>query len=95
MAQDTGHIGEIVLAVGVGGGEFLDVCKQLGQSEDVEAGVDFVNCLLGGAGGFFFDDGFDFGAVAIFSNDAAVAGGLVKVGAEQSEGGVLVEVEIE
>ena len=50
MAQHTGHIGEVVLAVGIGDGELLDVREQLGQSEDVEAGVDFVNCLLGRAG---------------------------------------------
>src|SRR5580693_4916316 len=94
-AKDTCHIGEVVLAVGIGGGKFLDVREQLGQSEDVEAGIDFVNCLLGGGGGFFFDDGFDFGAAIIFADDAAVAGGVVKVGAEQGEGGLLVEVEIE
>src|SRR5580700_5054160 len=86
-AQDTGHIGEVVLSVGVGGGKLLDVGEQLGQSEDVESGVDFMKCLLGGAGGFFFDDGFDLDAATIFANDAAVAGGVVEVGAEQGEGG--------
>ena len=96
MAQDTGHIGEVVLAVGVGGGKLLDVREQLGQSEDVEAGVDFVDCLLCGAGGFFFDDGFDFGAAEYSLRiDAAVAGGVVEVGAEQGHRGPLVEVEVE
>ena len=54
-----------------------------------------MNFFLGGAGGFLFDDGLDFGAAGIFSNDAAVAGGVVKVGAEQGHGGLLVEMEIE
>ena len=66
LAQNPGHVGEVVLAVGIGGGEFLNVREQLGQSEDVEAGIDFVNLFLGGAGGFFFDDGLDFGAAGGF-----------------------------
>ena len=62
LAQDPGHVGEVVLAVRVGGGEFRDLREQLRRGEDVEAGVDLVNVFLGGAGGFFFDDGLDFGA---------------------------------
>ena len=66
-----------------------------GTAKDVEAGIDFVNFLLRGAGGFFFDDGLDFGAARGSCEYAAVAGGVVEVGAEQSHGGLLVEMEIE
>ncbi len=96
FAQNSGHVGEVILAVRIGGGKLLDVRKQLRHSEDVESGIDLVNLLLCGAGGFFFDDGLDFGTAGILSSDdASVAGGMVEVGAEQSHGGLLVEVEVE
>ena len=69
--------------------------KQLRYGEDVESGIDLMNLFLGGAGGFFFDDGLDFGAAGVFPKHAAVAGGVVEVGAEQGHRGLLVEMEVE
>ena len=62
FAQDLSHVGEVILAVGVGGGEFRDVRKQLRHSKDVEPGIDLANLLLSGAGGFLFHNGLDFRA---------------------------------
>ena len=95
FAQHFSHVGEVVLAVGVSGGEFLDVRKQLRHVEDVEAGVNLANLFLGWSGGFFFDDGLDFCVARILSEDAAVAGWIVDIGAKQGHSGLLVEVEIE
>ncbi len=64
FAQNLGHVGEVVLAVRIGGGEFADVREQLRRGEDIEAGIDLMNFFLGGAGGFLFDDGLHFGASA-------------------------------
>ena len=66
LAQNLGHIGQVVLRVGIGGGKLLDVLEQLRHGENVEAGVDLVNLFLGGAGGLFFDDGLDFRALRAF-----------------------------
>jgi hypothetical protein len=82
FAQDFGHVGEVILAVRVGGGKLFDVANNCVHREDVESGVDLVNLLLRRAGGFFFDDGLNIGAAGLFANHAAVAGGMVEVGAE-------------
>ena len=75
--------------VGVGGGELVDVRIELGHREDVEAGVDFVDFLLRGAGGFFFDDGADVGPAGGFTKHSAVAGRVDEVGAEERHRRVL------
>ena len=92
LAKNFGHVGEVILAVGIGSGEFLDVLEQFGHSEDVEASINLVNIFLCGAGGFFFHDGLDLGAARTLAQNAAVAGGILQVGAEQSHRGTLVQV---
>src|SRR5579864_96340 len=78
--QNLRHVGEVVLAVRVGGGKFFDVGKQRAGGKNVEPGIDFVKFLLRGAGGFLFDDGYDFRAARTFVDDAAIAGGIIEIG---------------
>ena len=65
----------------------FDVGKEWLGGENVKAGVDLAKLSLGGAGGFFFDDGEDFGATdvltRILADDAAVSRWVVEVGGEQ------------
>src|SRR6202789_4699791 len=95
LTQNLGHVREVVLAVRVGGRDFLNVREQLRNGKDVEAGIDFVDLFLCWAGRFFLDDGLDLGAASAFAQDAAVAGGVFEVGAEQSHRGLFVEMEVE
>src|ERR1700692_1439751 len=81
--------------MGVGGGELFNVRKQLRHGEGVESGVDFADLFLGGGGGFFFDDGLNIGAAGVLPDDAAIAGWMVEVGAEQGHGGLLVLMEVQ
>ena len=92
--QNRGHVGEVVFAVRVGGGEMCDVLVEVRDCEDVKARVDFVDFLLRGARGFFLDDGFDFRAGRAFAENASVAGGILKVRAEQSHGGARLQMEV-
>ena len=96
-AEDLSHIGDVILAVGVDSGKFSDLREQLVCGEDVKAGIDLANLFLRRAGGFLFDNGLDFGAglARFLAEDAAVAGGVVEVGAEQRHGSVLVEMKVE
>src|SRR5271155_384409 len=54
-----------------------------------------MNLFLGRAGGCFFYDGLDLGAAGGLAKDAAVARGVVEMGAEQGHGRLPVEMEVE
>ena len=65
------------------------MCKKRCGAEDVDAGVDFRNVLLVWGQGFLFDDGFDFRRIDRMAHDAAVAGGIVGNGGQNSHGCLL------
>ena len=59
--EEGGDVGEVELAVGVVGGEGIEVAEEGGGLEAVDAGVDFGSVELIGLEGFLLDDGGDFG----------------------------------
>ena len=91
--EQGGDVGEVELAVGVVGGEGVEVGEEGGGAEAVDAGVDLGCGELGGGEGFLLDDGCDVGRAGSGSEDAAVAGGVGWDGGEDGHGRVLGEVE--
>ena len=91
--EESGHVGEVILLVGIVGGEFGDVLVEGGDGEYIETGVDFAEFFLGGGGGLFFDDGADFRAARAFSEYPAIPIGIREIGAQEGHGGFLSGVE--
>ena len=91
--EQGGDVGEVELAVGVVGGEGIEVGEEGGGLEAVDAGVDLGGVELVGLEGFLLDDGGDVGCGVRRAEDAAVAGRVGWDGGEDGHGGVLGEVE--
>ena len=88
------HIGKVVLAVRILGGEIADVGVQFAHGKCVKPRVDFANFLLLRAGCFLFHDGPHFRALRALADDPAVSGRVLEFGAEQGHGGLLRGVKI-
>ncbi len=63
--EHGGDVGEVELAVGVVGGEEVELGEEGGGVEAVDAGVDLGRVELVGREGLLLDDGGDFGAVGV------------------------------
>ena len=91
--QHGGDVGEVELAVGVVGGEEVELAEEGRGLEAVDAGVDLAGAELLGQERFLFDDGGDLGGAGGGAEDAAVAGGVGGDGGEDGHGGLLVVVQ--
>ena len=78
------HVGEVLLALGVVGGDVGQRVAQHGGVEGVDAGVDLADVAFGVRGVLVFADAGD-GSVR-GAEDAAVAGGVVQDGGEDGDG---------
>ncbi len=85
-AQEAGHVSKDNFLVRVAIVEQVEVSQQRCGAEDVDAGVDFVNVLLGKCEGFLLDDGVDIGRARSYPNNAAIAGGVVGKGGQDCHG---------
>ena len=92
--QHGGDVGEVELAVGVVGGEGVELAEEGFGFEAVDAGVDLGRRQLVGHERLLLDDGGDFGLAGCGAQDAAIAGGVVGDGGEDGHGGVFAEVEL-
>ena len=75
--QQGGDVGQVELAVGVVGGEQVELAEECRGLEAVDAGVDLACGKLGWREGFLLDDGDDLGLAGCEAQDAAVAGGIL------------------
>ncbi len=87
--EHGGDVGEVELAVGVVGGEQIELGEERFGFEAVDAGVDLGGVELVGLEGLLLDDADDFGLVGRAAQDAAVAGGVGGDGGEDGHRGVL------
>ena len=92
--QHGGDVGEVELAVGVVGGEQVELGEERFGFEAVDAGVDLGRVELGGREGLLLDDGRDLGRVGLAAQDAAVAGGVGRDGGKDGHGGVLAQMQL-
>ena len=92
FAIDRDEIGQVVLALFVGGADRIECGKERRQIERVDAGVDFVDRLLRRRGVAFLDDLRD---LAVGADDSAVAEGPREIGGDDgcSRAGLAMRVE--
>jgi hypothetical protein len=93
--KDSCHVGEVVLAVRVGGRKTVDMLVQGGRVERIEAGVDLADFLLLRGCGFFFDNRLYFHlSVRAFADYPPISIRIVQIGAEHGHGRFLSAVEV-
>ena len=96
FAQDLRHVGEVVLGVCIVGLQPIDICEQRRNRKRIEPGINFANLALSRGARLLFDDGLDLIGLHSWSlaNDAAVAGGICKLSAENGHCGLLLLVKV-
>ena len=75
-------VGQVILTLGIVVGECCQPCAQFGGRGHQDAGIDFLDGELGGAGILLFDDAYQ---AALFAHDASVAGGVVEIDGQHTE----------
>ena len=81
LAENRSHIGEIELTMVIVRVEFVDVAEKRLRIKSVEAGVDFLDFLLGGGKILLFNNGLDIIAEANPDSHSFAGGLFVKTGA--------------
>ena len=81
------HVGEVVFTGRITGVDPADVPPEKLRAKTINTHVGFADGKLLGVGGFLFDDFLD-GKIGVVADDAAVAGRIFHIGAEEGAGGL-------
>ena len=96
--QDTGDIGQVILAMRIVGTQFVEVLEQRLGGESVDPGIRFADLLLLRRELLLLDDGFDLVRRAprlFLADNASVAGRVREVGGQNRHGRVILPVKVE